>query len=65
MSKIVERYYVLEEVEETLNKIDLLKEEDKYVVRLKMQGYSVDEISRMTEFNLRKVNYILAKFKKM
>ena len=65
MSKIVERYYVLEEVEEILNKIDLLKEEDKYVVRLKMQGYSVDEISRMTEFNLRKVNYILAKFKKM
>ena len=65
MSKIVERYYVLEEVETVINRIELFKEEEQIVIRLKMQGYSNDEISRMTEISNRKVIYILTKFKKV
>ena len=65
MSKIVERGYILEEVEDVLDRINLFDEIDKKVIMLKMQGYHVDEISRMTGFNCRKVNYVLAKFKKM
>ena len=65
MSKIVERYYVLEEVETVINRIELFKEEEQIVIRLKMQGYSNDEISRMTGFSNRQVIYILTKFKKV
>jgi hypothetical protein len=38
---------------------------DQIVIRLKMQGYSNDEISRMTGFSNRQVIYILTKFKKV
>ena len=65
MSKIVERYYVLEEMETVINRIELFKEEEQIVIRLKMQGYSNDEISRMTGFSNRQVIYILTKFKKV
>lgn len=65
MSKIVERYYFIEEVETFFNKIDLFNDSDKKVILLKMQGYSIDEISRMTELNVRRINYIVAKLKKM
>ena len=65
MSKIVERYYVLEEVETVINRIELFKDEEQIVIRLKMQGYSNDEISRMTGFSNRQVIYILTKFKKV
>ena len=65
MSKIVERYYILEEVETVINRIELFKEDEQKVIKLKMQGYSNDEISRMTELSNRKVIYILTKFKKV
>ena len=65
MSKIVERYYILEEVETVINRIELFKEDEQKVIKLKMQGYSNDEISRMTEVSNRKVIYILTKFKKV
>ena len=65
MSKIVERYYILEEVETAINRIELFKEDEQKVIKLKMQGYSNDEISRMTELSNRKVIYILTKFKKV
>ena len=41
-----------------------MKEDEHKVIKLKMQGYSNDEISRMTELSNRKVIYILTKFKK-
>ena len=65
MSKIVERFYVLEEMETVINKVELFKNEEQIVIKLKMQGYSIDEISRMTEMNTRKVIYILSKIRKM
>ena len=65
MSKILERYHLVEEVDEFLDKVSLFKEDDQLIVKLKMQGYSANEIFKMTGFNMRKISYILSKVKKM
>lgn len=65
VSKIVERSYVLEEMETVINKLELFKDEEKDVIKLKMGGYLIDEISKKTGLSIRKVNYIISKFKKM
>ena len=65
LSKTLERYLVIEEVEDFLDKLSLFKEEDQLIVKLKMRGYSCSEISKMTGYNMRKISYIFSKIKKM
>ena len=52
-------------VDELLDKVSLFKEDDQLIVKLKMQGYSANEIFKMTGFNMRKISYILSKVKKI
>lgn len=65
MSKIIERYNMIEEVENFNEKINILKEDEKNIIKMKMQGYSKDEISNMTNTSIRKVNYLINKVKKL
>ena len=65
MSRIIERYNVLEEVENTLEKIKKFKDKEQVILYLKMQGFSNEEIESMTDTNIRKVNYIFKKIRKM
>ena len=65
ISKIEERYYLIEEIEELFIKINKLKKEDQDILYLRMQGYGCEEIANMTNTNIRKVNYLSRKIKKM
>ena len=65
MSKIIERYNVLEEVENFHDKTNIFNETEKRIIKMKMQGYSNDEISYMTKTSVRRVNYLLNKVKKL
>lgn len=65
LSKIIERYNILEEVEDILIKINKMKNDEKEIVYMKMQGYTNDEIIYMMKTNIRKVNYITRKTKKL
>lgn len=65
ISLIEERYNLIEEVEGFLGNINKLKEKEKRIVYLKMQGYSYSEISKMTETSIRNINYLTGKIKKM
>ena len=65
LSRISERYNVLEEVEKFMMKIQKFTEDEQKIIYLKMQGFTSEEIENMTDINVRKVNYIFRKIKKM
>ena len=46
-------------------KFEILKEEEKHMLHLKMLGYTCQEISNMTKTNIRKVNYLFRKIKNL
>ena len=65
ISLIEERYDLLEEVDTLINKINKLKEKEKRIIYLRMQGYSCIEISKLTRTNVRNINYLTRKIKNM
>ena len=65
MSKIIERFNILEEVENFNEKTNIFNEIEKKIIKMKMQGYSNDEISYMTNTSVRRVNYLINKVKKL
>lgn len=64
LSRITERYNLLEEIDDLKNKLNRFNDDDRLIIYLKMQGFTNDEIEKMTDTNIRQVNYILRKIKK-
>ena len=65
LSKIEERFYGIDEFKELQEKMGLLKKEEQDILYLKMLGYSYQEISDMTKTNIRSINYLIKKVKKL
>lgn len=64
MTKIVRRYEIKEELDVLTSKINKYNSSEQQIFYLKMQGYTSEQISKLTEINVRKVNYLLNKIKK-
>lgn len=65
ISRIEERLYMMEDFKLLEEKFEILKDEEKHMLHLKMLGYTCQEISNMTKTNIRKVNYLFRKIKNL
>lgn len=65
LSFVKERYEALEEIEKLMEKIKDFNKDDQKILLLKMQGFTNEEIQDMTATNIRKVNYIFRKIRKL